>query len=310
MTTARFRSGGPSTDPGGKRRLDVCVAENVAGLSRSAAQRLIRSGAVAVDGVIETRPSRTILPGVEVRVDVPEPAETTELIATPQHFDIAYEDEHLLVVDKPARLTVHPGPGHDTDTLVNGLLARYPEIRDVGEPERPGIVHRIDRDTSGLMIVARTQEAHALLSAVIRERRVGRKYAALVRGRPEMSEGVIDAPLGRDPRNRQRQAVIVNGREARTRFRVLEQLARTALLEVELDTGRTHQIRVHLSSIGHSVVGDAAYGRAANGPGGLERQFLHAAGLSFKHPISGDAMQLESPLPPDLQASLDAARRE
>ncbi len=279
-------------------------------MSRSAAQRLVRAGAVAVNGVIETRPSHAILPGVEIRVDVPEPVDLTELIATPQQFEIAYGDEHLLVVDKPVGLSVHPGPGHDSDTLVNGLLARYPEIREVGEPGRPGIVHRIDRDTSGLMVVARTQQAHTLLSEMIRERRVRRAYVALVRGGPETDEGLIDAPLGRDPRNRQRRAIVEDGREARTRFRVLERLERTTLLELELDTGRTHQIRVHLSSIGNPVVGDSLYGRASKGPGGLERQFLHAAGLSFKHPISGETIELESPLPPDLQMSLDAVRRE
>lgn len=310
MPTARFRlSASPDNDEG-NRRLDVCIAEGVTGLSRSAAQRLVRAGAVAVDGVVETRPSRRILPGVEIRVEVPEPEGETELIATNQQFEIAYEDEHLLVVDKPVGLSVHPGPGHETDTLVNGLLAVYPEIREVGERERPGIVHRIDRETSGLLIVARTQEAHALLSEAIRERRVRRTYAALVRGGPETDEGVIDAPLARDPRNRQRQAIVDDGREARTRFRVLERLARTTLLELELDTGRTHQIRVHLSSIGNPVVGDAVYGRAAKGPGGLARQFLHAAGLLFKHPISGETIEMESPLPADLQASLDAARRE
>ena len=310
MPVAIFHLSGPPSGQGGKHRLDVSVAEGVEGLSRSAAQRLVRAGAVSVNGVVETRASRTILPGVEIRVDMPEPVGVTELVATPQQFGIAYEDKHLLIVNKPVGLTVHPGPGHETDTLVNGLLARYPEIREVGEPERPGIVHRIDRDTSGLIIVARTQEAYVPLSDAIRERRVRRTYKALVRGGPEADEGVIDAPLGRDPRNRQRQAIVDDGREARTRFRVLERLARTTLLELELDTGRTHQIRIHLSSIGNPVVGDAVYGRAAKGPGGLARQFLHAAGLSLKHPISGETIEQDSSLPEDLQASLDAARRE
>jgi 23S rRNA pseudouridine1911/1915/1917 synthase len=265
---------------------------------------------VAVNGTIEIRPSHTILPGTDIQVDVPEPEAESELAATPLAFGVVYEDEHLLVIDKPVGLSVHPGPGHESDTLVNGLLVNYPEIRDVGEPERPGIVHRIDRDTSGLMIVARSHGAHELLSEMIRERRVRRAYTALVRGGPETDEGLIDAPLGRDPRNRQRQAIVDDGREARTRFRVQERLARTTLLELELETGRTHQIRVHLSSIGNPVVGDGVYGRAAKGPGGLARQFLHAAALSFTHPISGETLGLTSPLPEDLQLSLDAARRE
>ncbi len=306
MTTSLFLFEGPQK----KRRLDVCVAEGVEDLSRSAAQRLVRAGAVSVNGEIETRPAHTILPGTEIRVDVPEPEDETELIAVRQSFTIAYQDEHLLVVDKPVGLTIHPGPGHNSDTLVNGLLVDYPEIREVGEAERPGIVHRIDRDTSGLLVVARTQAAYELLSEMIRERRVRRVYTALVRGGPETDEGVIDAPLGRDPRNRQRQAIVDDGREARTRFRVLERLTRTTLMELVLDTGRTHQIRIHLSSIGNPVVGDGMYGRASRGPGGLNRQFLHASTLAFKHPISGETMQLDSPLPEDLQTSLDAARRE
>ncbi len=307
MTTSLFLFEGPQK----KRRLDVCVAEGVEDLSRSAAQRLVRAGAVSVNGEIETRPAHTILPGAEIRVVVPEPPEgESELIATIQSFTVAYQDEHLLVVDKPVGLTVHPGPGHNSDTLVNGLLVDYPEIREVGETERPGIVHRIDRDTSGLMVVALTTDAYELLSEMIRERSVRRVYTALVRGGPEADEGLIDAPLGRDPRNRQRQTIVDDGREARTRFRVLERLSRTTLMELVLDTGRTHQIRIHLSSIGNPVVGDGMYGRAARGPGGLNRQFLHASTLAFKHPISGETMQLDSPLPEDLQTSLDAARRE
>ncbi|MDA1257039.1 MAG: RluA family pseudouridine synthase [Chloroflexi bacterium] len=306
MPTARFKFEGP----GEKRRLDVCVADGVPDISRSTAQRLVREGAVAVNGAIEMRPSHAVTPGAEIRVELPAPPGDTELLASHQQFEIAWEDGHLLIVDKPSGLSVHPGPGHESDTLVNGLLARFPEIRGVGEHDRPGIVHRLDRDTSGLMLVARTGRAHALLTEAIRERRVRRHYTALVRGGPETDAGVIDAPLGRDPHNRQRQAIVEDGREARTRFSVLERLSRTTLLGVELETGRTHQIRIHLSSIGHPVCGDAVYGRAAKGPGGLGRQFLHASGLSFTHPVSGEEIQLESPLPEDLQSSLDAARRE
>jgi 23S rRNA pseudouridine1911/1915/1917 synthase len=263
-----------------------------------------------VDGDVETRPARSILPGTDIEVNISEPVPESELIAEQQDYAIAHADEHLLVVNKPIGLSVHPGPGHISDTLVNGLLNDYPDIREVGETDRPGIVHRIDRDTSGLMVVALTQDAYALLTEMIRERKVRRVYTALVRGGPEPEEGLIDAPLGRDPHNRQRRAVVEVGREARTHFRVLERLARTTLMELELDTGRTHQIRVHMSSIGNPVVGDGMYGRAARGPGGLSRQFLHASTLAFKHPITGDKLELNSPLPEDLQLSLDAARRE
>ncbi len=306
MPISRFRFEGPQK----KRRLDVCVSEGVEELTRSAAQRLVRAGGVSVEGTVETRPARSILPGTDIEVNIPEPVPESELIAEHQDFAIAHADEHLLVVDKPIGLSVHPGPGHVSDTLVNGLLADYPEIRGVGELDRPGIVHRIDRDTSGLMVVARTQGAFELLTEMIRERQVRRVYTALIRGGPEPEEGLIDAPLGRDPHNRQRRAVVENGREARTRFQVLERLSRTTLLELELDTGRTHQIRVHLSSIGNPVVGDGMYGRAARGPGGLNRQFLHASTLAFAHPITGENLELNSPLPEDLQLSLDAARRE
>ncbi len=306
VPVARFQFAGPQE----KLRLDICVANGLAEVSRSAAQKFVRDGAVTVNGAIETRPSHNVLPGTEIQVDVPEPEVVGELVAVSQTFRVAYEDEHLLVIDKPIGLSVHPGPGHESDTLVNGLLVDYPEIREVGEPDRPGIVHRIDRDTSGLIIVARTQRTYDPLSEMIREHRMRRTYIALIRGGPDTGEGVIDAPLGRDPRHRQRQAIIENGREARTRFRVLERLARTTLMELELETGRTHQIRVHLSSIGNPVVGDALYGRAAKGPAGLSRQFLHAAALSFKHPITDEAMTLTSPLPEDLQLSLEAARRE
>jgi 23S rRNA pseudouridine1911/1915/1917 synthase len=306
VTTSQFRFQGPQK----KRRLDVCLAEGVENLSRSAAQRLVRAGAVSVNGEIEIRPSHTILPGADIRVEFPEPENESEMIASNQSFTVIYEDEHILVVDKPIGIPVHPGPGHNSDTLVNGLLFDFPEIREVGERERPGIVHRIDRDTSGLMVVARTKAAYEKLSEMIRERQVRRVYTALVRGGTETDEGLIDAPLGRDPRNRQRQAIVEHGREARTRFRVLERLARTTLMELVLETGRTHQIRIHLLSIGNPVVGDGMYGRAARGPGGLSRQFLHASSLAFKHPITGDTLQLDSPLPEDLQTSLDAARRE
>ena len=216
--------------------------------------------------------------------------------------EIVHRDEMLAVVDKPAGLVVHPAPGHRGPTLVSvlaGLLAG-------GDPERPGIVHRLDRDTSGLMLVARTEEAHAALSAAIAARDVAREYLALVEGRPRSRSGTIDAPLGRDHRARERRAVGGRGaREARTHFEVLEPLAGDSLVRATLDTGRTHQIRVHFAAIGHPVVGDPRYGRRRHG---LARQFLHSARLGFEHPGTGEPMAFASELPADLRAALERAR--
>ncbi len=217
-------------------------------------------------------------------------------------FSIVHEDEHLIVIDKGAGLVVHPGRGHREDTL-SQLLA--PKLSG-GDPERAGIVHRLDRDTSGLMVVARSEEAHRRLQAALSARQVEREYIALVEGRPPSRTGTIDAPVGRDPRLRTRMAVGGAGaREARTRFTLERALPTTSLLSVRLETGRTHQIRVHMQAIGHPVAGDPEYGH----PGllGLERQFLHAARLAFEHPITGERLELRSPLPEDLQAALERA---
>lgn len=226
---------------------------------------------------------------------------------------IAYEDEHLLVVDKPAGLVVHPARGHREGTLAQ-LLA--PLAAGGPDPERAGIVHRLDRDTSGLMVVARSQESHRRLQRALAERRITREYVALVHGRPPARTGTIEAPIGRNPRNRKRMSVDgVAPREARTHFELERALGDYTLLRLRLDTGRTHQIRVHLQAIGHPVVGDPEYGRqtpSAGSPGstgalGLKRQFLHAARLSFAHPFSGAPIEVVSPLPADLQAALARA---
>ncbi len=217
-------------------------------------------------------------------------------------LEIVYEDEHLLVVDKPAGLVVHPARGHREGTL-SQLLAG---VAAGGEPERAGIVHRLDRETSGLLVVARSEEAHRLLQRAIGERRVEREYLALVEGRPPARSGTIEAPIGRDPRVRTRKAVGGDfPREARTRFELERALPEYSLLRVRLDTGRTHQIRVHLQAIGHPVAGDPEYGTA--GMLGLERQFLHAARLAFEHPFTGAPLELRSPLPADLAAALQRA---
>ncbi len=222
-------------------------------------------------------------------------------VAVPS-FVIAYEDEHLLVVDKPAGLVVHPARGHREGTL-SQLLAG---VAAGGEPERAGIVHRLDRDTSGLLVVARSEEAHRLLQRALAARRIEREYLALVEGRPPARSGTIEAPIGRDPRLRTRMAVGGDfPREARTRFTLERALAEHSLLRVRLDTGRTHQIRVHLQAIGHPVAGDPEYGT----PDllGLERQFLHAARLALDHPFTGEPLELRSPLPHDLAAALQRA---
>jgi 23S rRNA pseudouridine1911/1915/1917 synthase len=217
---------------------------------------------------------------------------------------IAFEDEHLLVVDKPAGLVVHPARGHREDTL-SQLLA--PQLAG-GDPERAGIVHRLDRDTSGLLVVARSAEAHRLLQAALLARRIEREYLALVEGRPPARTGTIEAPIGRDPRVRTRMAVGgAAARDARTHFTLERALNGTSLLRLKLETGRTHQIRVHLQAIGHPVVGDPEYGTA--GMLGLERQFLHSARLSFDHPITGERVDVSSPLPPDLKTALERAEQ-
>jgi 23S rRNA pseudouridine1911/1915/1917 synthase len=217
---------------------------------------------------------------------------------------IAYQDEHLLVVDKGPGLVVHPARGHREDTL-SQLLA---PLLAGGEPERAGIVHRLDRDTSGLLVVSRSQEAHRRLQAALAGRRIEREYLALVEGRPPARTGTIEAPIGRDPRIRTRMAVGgLSPREARTHFTLERALAGSSLLRLRLETGRTHQIRVHLQAIGHPVLGDPEYGTP--GTLGLERQFLHATRLAFEHPLTGQRVDVSSPLPPDLQGALERAEQ-
>jgi 23S rRNA pseudouridine1911/1915/1917 synthase len=236
---------------------------------------------------------------LEVRIPPPVPAEPQ-----PQdmHLDIIYEDDQLIIVDKPAGMAVHPGPGHDGDTLVNALLGRYPDLPGINGVQRPGIVHRLDKDTSGVMAVAKTEIAQRSLSEQLQERRTKKTYLALVEGRVEPEAAMIDAPLGRDPYNRLRQMVReTGGREAQTTYRVREYLDAVTYLEASPITGRTHQIRVHFASTGHAIVGDAIYGKASSK---VPRQFLHAWRLRVEHPVSGQQLEFESPLSADLQASL------
>jgi 23S rRNA pseudouridine1911/1915/1917 synthase len=255
---------------------------------------------VVVDG--EQAPkSRRLQGGEDVEFERPEPE--PELVPEEVDLRIAYEDDHLLVVDKPAGVVVHPSPGHRSGTLVHGVLAHGAAG---GDEERPGIVHRLDRDTSGLLVVARSDEAYEQLKELVRTHGLERTYTSLVRGRPRSKRGRIEAPIGRDRRDPTRQSLNTDSpREAVTHFELLELLGQYALLRVDLETGRTHQIRVHLGSIGLPVVGDAVYG--APDPA-LGRQFLHATRLAFEHPLTGKRVEVESPLPAELAGYLQGLR--
>ncbi len=289
-------------------RLDIFVARRVQELTRSRVRRLIDGGLVTVDGRQAAKAGLKLDAGQRVVVTVlpPEPLDL-EPEAIP--LCIVYEDEELLVVDKPAGLAVHPSPGHSRHTLVHAVLAHCPDLSGVGGTERPGIVHRLDKDTSGLIIVAKNDKAHLSLARQLKERKVEKTYLALVEGRFKQAEGVIDAPIGRHPRHRKRMAVVERGtsvrsREARTRYRLVREVDGRSLLEVRPETGRTHQIRVHLASIGHPIVGDLVYGRKQRGPGRIERQFLHASRLAFRHPRTGERLELQAPLAEDLAQAL------
>ena len=289
------------------QRLDRFVASSLPELSRSYVQQLIEAGHVRVDGVVR-RAAFKMTPGEVVAVTVPPPiAEELEPEAIP--LSVLYEDADVIVLDKPAGLVVHPAPGHLRGTLVNALLAHAPGISIAGT-NRPGIVHRLDKDTSGLMVVAKTDRARNALVIQWEQRTVRKCYLALASGVVEPDEGTIDAPVGRDPNNRQRMAVIARGRPAVTHFTVRRRYTNTSLLDVEIETGRTHQIRVHLAFVDHPVVGDPVYGRAnltAAAP--VARQFLHASHLAFNLP-DGRPVAFEAPLPTDLQIVLDRLAAE
>jgi 23S rRNA pseudouridine1911/1915/1917 synthase len=279
-------------------RLDVFLAGHAG--SRTAAQRAIDDGRVTVDG--EPRPKRHALRAGAV-VEVAEAAAEPAAPAPEADFRVAWEDEHLLVVDKPAGVVVHPARGHASGTLAQAL-ERIGAAG--GDPGRAGIVHRLDRDTSGLLVVARSEAVHAALKAELQARRITREYLALVEGRPSARTGTIEAPLGRDRRVRTRVSTdTADGRTAVTHFETERALPAHTLLRVRLETGRTHQIRAHLKAIGHPVAGDPEYGRA--GALGLDRQFLHAARLAFAHPVTGAPVDVSSPLPPDLARALERA---
>jgi 23S rRNA pseudouridine1911/1915/1917 synthase len=288
-------------------RLDRYVARHLPQLSRAAAQRLIGAGEILVNHA-EARSSHRLQEGDLVEVALPPPERG--LVPEPIPLDIIYEDEALAVVNKPAGLVVHPAHGHLGGTLLNGLLARYPELREWPQEEGlPGLVHRLDRDTSGLLLVARTPAVRRALRGEFKARRVRKVYLALVIGQPEHERARIEAPIGRDPKARKRMAVLrEGGKPAVTEYRVLERLGRYALLEVHPETGRTHQIRVHLAAIGYPVLGDRVYG-PQHQPLALDRFFLHAEQLDFRHPVTEQEVTFTAPLPPELEAILEELRR-
>ena len=293
-------------------RIDRFVAD-ATGLSRSHVQKLISDGRLTVDG-IPVRANALVAAGSEVRLDVPAPIALDLAPAPDIRLDVVYEDDDLLIVDKPAGLVVHPSPGHhDGDTLVNALLARAggAEYGGIAGVARPGIVHRLDRDTSGLLMVAKHDAAQHSLMAQLKARRIRKTYQALVAGNVAAAVGRIEAPIGRDPKHRTRMAVVPDGRASVTGYRVRERFTGWTLLELDLVTGRTHQIRVHLDGIGHPVAGDPLYGTGTSrrGPEGLERLFLHAWRLELAAPGDGHLIRATAPLPEALESVLDGLRR-
>lgn len=292
-------------------RLDHYLAQELPDLSRSQLKKLIQQNKVLVANR-PVKPNSAIQPGDLITLQLPPTAADTPS-AENIPLDIVFEDADLIVVNKPAGLVVHPAQGHTSGTLVNALLARYPDLVEMTQPgaaatTRPGIVHRLDQDTSGLIVIARTPDALRQLQRQFKARTVDKIYLALVYGQPEAPEGVIDVPLGRDPRHRQKFAPRTDGKPARTHFKILEFYDDYSLLEIGLETGRTHQIRVHLAWLGCPVVGDTVYGRRRNRLG-LDRHFLHAWRLSFRHPRTNEPLQFEAALDETLQVVLNGLSR-
>jgi 23S rRNA pseudouridine1911/1915/1917 synthase len=285
------------------KRLDVLLAQRFPDLSRSRIQRLIDGGMVTVSGVQKPQPSLRVRPGMQISLIVPPPP-PSELKPQTIPVRVIYADNDVIVVDKPAGLVVHPAPGHRESTLVNALLAEFPDLAQAGGL-RPGIVHRLDKDTSGLMVVARNERAKKSLIDQIKSRKVLKLYLALLWGCPDPPEGTINSPIGRHPIHRKKMAVVPWGRPAVTHYRVLRRVGPFCLVEVRLETGRTHQIRVHFAHLGHPVAGDATYARPRKPS--PPRQFLHAWKLGLILPSSGQWKEFTSPLPPDLADFLAAA---
>jgi 23S rRNA pseudouridine1911/1915/1917 synthase len=287
-------------------RLDRVIAAHIRDLSRAASQRLIKNGAVTVNGQL-SKPSYRVRVSDEITVRIPvELPEQTLPEDIP--LDIIHEDETLLVVNKPAGMVVHPALGHTSGTLVNAVLGHCPGIAEVGGADRAGIVHRLDKDTSGLILIAKDDETRAALQHQFKHRQVAKTYLALVEDRVQPREGIIEASIGRDKRQRKKMAVVKHGREARTMYRAIEYFDDHTLLEVRPHTGRTHQVRVHLAWLGFPIVGDMVYGRRRQRLL-KSRHFLHAACLRFTHPATGEEVEFNAPLPPELDAVLKQLRR-
>ena len=291
-------------------RVDRWLAARVPGLSRARLQALIGAGHVRIEGTAR-KPSHRVVTGERIEVEIP-PLPPEELEPEAIALSVVHEDEHVLVLDKPAGLVVHPGAGHPRGTLAAAVLAHAPGTAGVGGPRRPGVVHRLDKDTSGLLVVAKTPLAYASLTAQLAARTVRRVYVAVVHGRLTRAEAVLDKPIGRDPRDRTRMAVLPpgRGRRAVTNVRVLERFAEFTFLEARLQTGRTHQIRVHLADLGHPIAGDGTYGgrRRRELPVPLEGLALHATALAFVHPATEQRVEFASPLPPRIERLLSHLR--
>ena len=289
-----------------EERIDRFLHSQMPDRSRSYIQKLIEQGCVTQNGRLVRASTKTLLQA-QIQVEIPEPA-PSQLIPEQIPLDVRYEDEWLLVINKPQGMVVHPAVGHHEGTLVHALLAYCAgNLSDINGVIRPGIVHRIDKDTSGLLLVVKDNRVHAAIAEKIRRHEITRIYRAVVYGVPPSASGTIDAPVGRDPKNRQRMAVVAGGKPAVSHFSVLEQFREAAFVEVRLESGRTHQIRVHMKYIGHPVVGDPVYapGRKTYG---LQGQALHAASLSFVHPVSGETITVDSPLPESFEHLLEQLR--
>lgn len=294
-----------------EERLDLWVASQLPDMSRARIQKIIESGGVLVNGETCTTKKAKLKQGDRLTITIPNPEPLT---LTPEDIplDILYEDEHLLIINKPAGLVVHPSAGHDEGTLVHALLSHCTDLAGIGGVERPGIVHRLDKDTTGAIVVAKTDQAHQNLQAQIKAKTARREYLGIVYGAPRDAAGTIDLPLGRHPVDRKKQAVVIvekGGRPAVTHWQIEERLGNYTLMRFELETGRTHQIRVHSAQIGHPIVGDVVYGRGRSVGVNLPGQALHAWRLTLAHPVTGDPLQAVAPIPETFTTLLEVLRR-